>query len=90
MLSGRLILACGLAASLGVAFVRAEDRNGADKGDVGLASPAASTTVGGVDAPYPHIYQAPLFGSDVERLMIHSFPSLSSAMRHGACTWNVC
>jgi len=72
MLSGRLILACGLAASLGVAVVRAEDRNGADKssvgelagkGDAGPAPPAAAAAPGAVDAPYPHIYQAPLFGS---------------------------
>src|SRR5580698_3977726 len=72
MLSGRLILACGLAASLGVAPARAQDLHGADKspfreitakGGAGIPTPATPTPTGTVDAPYPHIYQAPLFGS---------------------------
>ncbi len=67
----RLVVACAVAATCGVAPALAQTRGaGADapirevvaKGDAGLPPPAPS---GGppLDAPYPHIYQAPLFGA---------------------------
>src|SRR5947199_517961 len=69
MLTWRLVLACVVAASLGAAPARAQKRHAeaeapvAEKLDAGqLPAPGPN---GGppVDAPYSHIYQAPLFGT---------------------------
>ena len=72
MLKWRLVFACMLAASLGAAPARAQKPSAAAepavvefvaKGDAGLLPTPGPNGGPPVDAPYPHIYQAPLFGT---------------------------
>ena len=62
MLTSRLFVACVLAAVLAASSARAEPpalREFIARGDAGLSAPPDRAP----EAPYPHIYQAPLFGA---------------------------